>query len=138
MRIDHFLEKSDIPKPLRKYLDHQWTSGGVAGPDYRAFQASYGRWLKKLLKGYKVEIHPNHYEFSAVVTRKGEDGAPDRYVYLSISDVRFWHNGWVYDILVRQMQHPRDWCGCRNHTAQIDTIKEWVDSLMDKPLEARL
>ena len=135
MKIHHFLVKGDLPKPLQKYWDHQFSSGGTTGPDYKAFEASYGRWLKKTLAGYKVEIHGNHYEFSAVVTRKGADGAPDRYVYLSISDVRFFDKEWVYHIMVRQMRHPTDWCGCRNHYCQIDQIKQFVDELMDMELE---
>ena len=138
MHIDHFLHKSDLPHPLQKYWDHEFSSGPCPGPDYLAFQASFGRWLKKLLAGYDVDLHKSHYEFSVVVTRRGKDGASDRYVYMSISDVRFFPKEWVYHILVRQMEHATDWHGRHNHFCQIDQIKACVDELMDAKLEAAI
>lgn len=129
--------KQDLPPPLRKYWDHKFSSGPCTGPDYRSFQSSYWRWLRKILKpaGYKLDTHGNHYEFSCVVTRKGEDGRPDRYVYISISDVRFFPREWAGQVMVRQMRHPTDWCGCMNHFVPMTKIKEEVDALMDKELE---
>ena len=126
--IDHFMHKSDLPKPLQKYWDHQFSSGGVTGPDYKSFQTAYGRWLKKELAGYEVTIHKNHYEFSAVVKKAGKDGEPDQFVYLSISDVRFWPREWAYHILVRKMSHATDWSGGTNSYCQIDQIKGRVEA----------
>ena len=132
MRIDHFLDKSDLPRPLQKYWGHQFSSGTRPGPDYIAFQAAYGRWLKKLLPEYEVDMHKNHYEFSCVICKKGTGGAPDKYVYLSISDVRFFHGEWIYNILIRTMKHAKDWTGGTNGFCQIDQIKERVDELMKR------
>lgn len=130
------IEKKDVPKPLQKYLNHEFSSGPYTGSDYNSFQASYGRWLKKLLQGYDVEIHKGHYELSAAITRKGATEDKNRYVYISISDVRFFPLRWVDDILVRQMRYAKDWTGCRNHYATMKDLKTMVDELMDKPLEA--
>lgn len=131
MRIDHIMYKENLPPALRKYWGYQFSTGTRPGPDYLAFQASYGRWLKKLFPDCKVDMHKNHYEFSAVIT-KSEEGKPDRHVYMSISDVRFWDREWAYNILIRTMKHATDWTGGTNEYCQIDQLRERVEALFDR------
>ena len=125
------MTKEDLPKELQPWWDHEFSSGGTTGPDYKEFQAAYGRWLRKALKGYKVNVLGNHYEFSAVITRKGGAG-PDRHVYLSISDVRFFPHQWAQHVLVRTMAHEKDWTGGPNTYCGVNGIPERVGELMAK------
>ena len=124
-----YLSKKDLPRPLQKYWGYEFSTGTRPGQDYLAFQAAYGRWLKKLLPDYRVDVHRNHYEFSAVITKPGSGDVPDRHVYMSISDVRFFPGRWADSILVRKMRHAEDWTGLRNGYCRIDKIKEMVDGL---------
>ena len=124
------MNKEELPKQLQPWWDHEFSTGCTTGLDYRKFQADYGRYLRKALPGYRVDMHGNHYEFSAVITKKGEDGAPDRYVYLSISDVRFFPRAWASNVLVRTMEHAEDWTGGRNQYCSIGHIPQLVDELM--------
>ena len=124
------MTKEDLPKELQPWWDHEFSSGGTTGPDYKEFQAAYGRWLRKALKGYRVTVLGNHYEFSAVVTKKGEGGSPDRFVYLSISDVRFFPREWAQHVLVRTMAHEKDWTGGPNTYCGVNGIPERVGELM--------
>lgn len=123
------MTKEDVPEPLRGWFGHEFSSGPYTGEDYRKFEAAYARWLRKALPKYKVDVHRNHYEFSAVITKPGSGDVPDRHVYMSISDVRFFPGRWADSILVRKMRHAEDWTGLRNGYCRIDKIKEMVDGL---------
>lgn len=124
------MTKEDIPEPLRGWFGHEFSSGYFPGEDYRAFQGEYAKWLRKALPGYSVDVHRNHYEFSAVVTRKCSEGRPTRHVYLAISDVRFFPKSWYSSVLVRTMEHATDWTGGRNTYCAIGYIPKRVDELM--------
>jgi hypothetical protein len=118
--------KDEIPKNLRQYVDHTFSSGGVTGSDYKSFQTKYKNFLKKVLpEGYSIaKWCPNHYQFSCVIENDGH------YVYVSISDVRYWHNEWMTNILVRTMKHDSDWTGGRNQYASIFNLVDKVKNVM--------
>ena len=122
----------DTPEPLRKWLGHVFSSGCYKGDDYKAFQSEYGRWLKKVMPQYRVTVNGNHYEFSAVVERRGSDGEPSRFVYVSISDVRFFPQAWASHVLVRTMEHAEDWIGGHNTYCTAAGIPARVDELMGR------
>lgn len=99
--------KSFIPASLRPYAGgYQFSSGGVAGPDFLSFDRKYKNAIKKLLpQGWSIyRWNRNHYQSSAVLqTDKGH------FVYLSYPDVRFWTDEWMTGILIRRMEHEKDW-----------------------------
>ena len=124
------MTKEDIPEPLRGWFGYKFSSGCYTGDDYIAFENAYAKWLRKALPGYSVDMHRNHYEFSATIVRKGAGGIPDRYVYLSISDVRAFPKEWYSRVLVRTMDHAKDWTGGPNTYCAIGDIPKRVDELM--------
>lgn len=126
------MTKEDIPEPLRGWFGHEFSSGPYTGGDYRKFQNAYARWLRKALPKYKVDVHRNHYEFSAVITRKGAGGLPDRHVYLAISDVRHFPGAWYSSVLMRTMAHAEDWVGGRNMYCSIGYVPKMADKLMEE------
>lgn len=126
------MTEEDVPEPLRGWMNHVFSSGCYAGDDYLKFQNAYARWLRKVLKGYSVKMNRNHYEFSAVITRKGGNGKPDRHVYLSISDVRFFPKAWYSRVLMRTMAHAEDWTGGTNTYCAIGYIPQRVEELMSE------
>ena len=126
------MTEEDVPEPLRKWLGHKFSSGCYAGDDYLEFQEAYRRWLRRALKRYTVKMNKNHYEFSAVVTRKGVNGKPDRHVYLSISDVRYFPNAWHSSVLMQTMANAKDWIGGRNNYCSIGYVPKMVDKLMEE------
>ena len=126
------MTKEDLPKELQPWWDHEFSSGGTTGPDYRKFQAAYGRYLRKALPGYEVMVHGNHYEFSAVVKKPGKGDVRDMFVYLSIPDVRFFPRKWADCVLVRTMGHSKDWTGGPNTYCTVNGIAERVEELMGR------
>ena len=51
-------------------------------------------------------------------------------MYLSISDVRAFPRQWATNILVRTMQHAKDWTGGYNNYCEITGVRDTVDRLM--------
>ena len=112
---------------LKKYLNYEFSSGPYTGEDYKKFQTKYINYLRSMCRNYGwelVSIGRNHYCFSAFVKSR-----ENKYVYLSISDVRFFNNEWFYHILIRRAEHEKDYHGRGNHYADLNTLPVGIDCL---------
>ena len=118
--------KNELPKTLQPFVDYTFSSGCYAGDDFQSFNTKYRNAIKKMLPdGYQIHSwHKNHYECSAVI--KDSEG---RFIYMSISDVRYWPNEWVNDILIRTMQHDKDWHGGPNHRTDLINFSKDIQKL---------
>lgn len=70
---------------LKKYLNHEFSTGCYTGDDYKTFQTKYLNYLRAVCKENHwqlVNVGKNHYCFSAFIK-----SAENKCVYLSISDV---------------------------------------------------
>lgn len=107
-------------KDLQHYLNYEFSSGCYTGQDYKTFQTKYINYLKSLAKsqGWEiVNVNKNHYCFSAFINWQ------DKYLYLSISDVRHFENEWYKHILIRTAKHQKDYTGgMNNYTTLPDLV----------------
>lgn len=106
-------------KDLEKYIDYEFSSGCYTGDDYKSFQTKYINFLRSICKQNHwqlVNVGRNHYCFSAFIK-----SAENKYVYVSISDVRFFTNEWYSNILIRTAKNEQDYHGGFNHRT---TLKE--------------
>ena len=115
-----------------KWLNHTFSSGTYPMPDYVEFQRKMRFDLKRIAKNNNLELHSfnkNHYEFSAVL----KDIHEDKFIYVSISDVRYWKNEWYNHVLIRTMEHDKDWTGGSNHYCKWEEIgmkaRELINSM---------
>jgi len=53
-----------------------------------------------------------------------------KYVYLSISDVRFFRNEWYNHILIRSAESERDYCGGHNNYTSLPNLQSAVGFLL--------
>ena len=114
---------------LKKYLDYEFSSGCYTGEDYKNFERKYINYLKSIAKenGWElVKVGKNHYEFSAFFKYE------DKYVYFSISDVRFWQNEWYNHILIRTASSDRDYRGGNNHYTTLPTLNFGIRNLFER------
>lgn len=126
------MTKDNLPKTLRPYWDHEFSSGPYTGADYQKFQRAYVSYIRREMHGYSVKHYPNHYECTMVITRDGKNGELPKYVYLSISDVRFFPRQWATSILVRTMAHAKDWTGGPNNYCNLVGVRTAVEQLMEE------
>ncbi|MGF7011985.1 hypothetical protein M2146_002539 [Lachnospiraceae bacterium PF1-22] len=98
---------------LEKWIGYEFSTGSDTGSDYLKFQREARSDLKKMAEENGLKLHSfskNHYCFSAVLKNE----LTGNYIYVSISDVRFFSSRWFYDILYRTMSHEKDWTGGHN------------------------
>lgn len=116
-------------KDLENYLNYEFSSGGYTGEDYKKFERLYINYLKSLLKenGWElVKVNKNHYEFSAFFL------CNNKYIYFSISDVRFWNNNWYNKILLRTAKNDTDYTGGQNLYTSLPNLKHFLLNLLNK------
>lgn len=116
-------------KDLQKYLNYEFSSGCYTGQDYLHFQTKYINYLRNLCKENSwelVNIGRNHYCFSLFI-KNGK-----KYIYFSISDVRFWQNEWYNRILYRTALHERDYTGGSNNYTNLYDLEEKLDEMFKR------
>lgn len=114
---------------LKKYLGYEFSSGCYTGSDYKSFQTKYINYLKAMCRENHwelVNVGRNHYCFSAFI--KSAEG---RYVYLSISDVRYFADEWFNNILVRTAKSEVDYRGGFNNYTNLEDLVGKVAILLD-------
>ena len=114
---------------LKKYLDYEFSSGCYTGEDYKSFERKYINYLKFIARenGWElVNVGKNHYEFSAFFKYN------DKYVYFSISDVRFWQNDWYNNILIRTAKSSKDYRGGNNYRTTLPTLDYGIKNLFER------
>ena len=111
---------------IKKWVNHEFSSGSYTGDDYIQFQKQMKADLTQQLKAVGLTLHKfnkNHYCFSAVVTN-GE-----KFAYVSVGDVRG-DNSWVNHTLYRTMKHDNDWTGGVNMYCKWEQVGERCKALI--------
>lgn len=113
---------------LKKYLDYEFSTGVYTGNDYKTFQNKYINYLRSICKdnGWElVRALRNHYCFSAFI--KNDD---NHYIYLSISDVRFFRNEWFNHVLIRTAKNEKDHTGGSNRYYSLPVLQFAIHQLL--------
>lgn len=116
-------------KELKKYINYKFSTGCYTGEDYKRFQATYINYLKSMCMENNwqlVNVGKNHYCFSAFI--KG--GIENKYVYISIADVRYFANEWYKHILIRTAKNEVDYKGGFNNFVTLENLESKVASLL--------
>lgn len=104
---------------LKKYIGYEFSSGAYTGEDYKQFQNKYINYLRSLCKkeGWElVNVGRNHYCFCAFIKNR------EKYLFISISDVRYFPSDWYEHILMRTAKSEKDYRGGCNSFIHIDNF----------------
>jgi len=111
-------------KELQRYLNKDIENyGGITSPEYRSFERKFKNYIEKVMidnGGELVKFNPNHYEFSCFVKRN------NKYLYISISDVRYFKNSWYNNILIRTANNEKDYSGGRNDYTSLQCLDKKI------------
>lgn len=116
---------------LQKYLNYEFSTGCYTGNDYKSFQTKYINYLKDMCAANNwklVNVGKNHYCFSAFI--KG--GTENKYVYISISDVRYFQNEWYKHILIRTAENEVDYRGGFNNYITLERLEGKVAEMLSE------
>lgn len=121
-----YYHKSDVPRNLREFVNYLFSSNIYIENDFKSFNTKFRNTIKKLLPD-RFELHywnRGHYYCSGVIKTPN-----DKFIYISIPDVRFFNNEWVTNILYRTMKHDKDWTGGPNNYTSLFTFTEDIKKL---------
>lgn len=112
-----------------KWFDYEFEGYGTTTEEYEQFQRDCKSDLMKMAKDNGMELvdfSKNHFCFSAILTYD------EKFVYVYVSDVR--HGNWSSNtrVLVRTMQHIRDFRGGVNNYCSWTKVGEFARKLMDR------
>lgn len=114
---------------LKKYIGYEFSSGCYTGEDYKSFQNKYINYLRNMCNSNNwrlVNIGRNHYCFSAFIV-----SSQNKYVYISISDVRYFSNDWYRHILIRTAKNETDYHGGFNNYTTLENLETTACELLD-------
>ena len=127
------MKKTDVPRCLQKWYGHHF---GYANPfvnyDWSgvdAFLADYKRWMRRRFSDFTITFNDIYCSLSGFLKMDG------KYVYFSIPDVRYFHNEWATNILIRTAKDVHDYHGGPNHYTTIDEFDHDVFDLIMKQKE---
>lgn len=126
-----YYHKSDVPRNLREFVNYQFSSNIYIEDDFKCFNTKFKNAIKKLLPdGFVIHSwNRGHYYCSGVIKTP-----KDKFIYISIPDVRTWGNEWITNILYRTMKHDKDWRGGPNNYTSLFTFTKDIESLYKKEI----
>lgn len=111
-----------------KYLGHSFESSSRKTEEFIQFSRDWRSDLKAMVKGSNWNVHSvsvGHFYISAFL----HNPFTNKWVYVSISDVRFFINEWFNQMLFRIAKDDKDCTGGRNCFSRFDKLLEVLDKL---------
>jgi len=111
---------------MDKWRGYEFESSSRTTKEFDMFSRDFKKVVEKCLPdGVKLaEYRKGHFEVSGFIEKGG------RYVYFSISDVRFFQDKWQSEILVRKAESLSDFTGGMNHYTSLERFRENVSVLI--------
>ena len=113
---------------LEDWRNITFESSSVKTKEFISFSKMFRSKIKKEANLKELEIinwSNGHFYCSAFLKNK----ETEKFVYLSISDVRHFKNDWYDNILVRTAKNEKDYTGGSNRTATINNIGKFLYNL---------
>lgn len=112
-------------KFITTWYGHSFQSSCYTTPEFAKFARGFKAAIKEQLgpDDELVSFTRGHFYCSGFV-RRG-----DRFVYFSISDVRFFGTSWADRILIRTAKHDKDYTGGRNGSIDLQNFGVGLDQL---------
>jgi hypothetical protein len=119
-------ENSSKNSGIEKWLGFRFESSSGLTSEFAEFARDFKNHIKRSLPvgSELVNWSRGHFEVSGFVKRS------NKFVYFSISDVRFWQDSWFDNILIRTAEHEKDWTGGSNQSTKLPEFTSRVENLL--------
>lgn len=120
-------QKSTLKEGIEQWVDYRFESSCSTTEEFKAF----ARDFKKAIKGnlpvgcVLADWNRGHFEVFGFISKNG------KYVYFSISDVRYWQNKWYENILIRTAKDIKDYTGGSNCYTSLKNFRVNVEKLLN-------
>jgi len=112
---------------ITKWLNYEFQTSSTTTEKFVDFFKDLKKYIKtNLPEGAElVNFTKNHFCGSGFV-KKG-----DKYVYISISDVRFFKDEWYNKMLIRTAKHDKDFTGGANGFTDLPNLKKEIENMIE-------
>jgi hypothetical protein len=117
--------EEEIPTTLNGFKSWEFSSGGTTGEDFKIFARKFRNHIKKIMPNATVTVNPNHYYVYGFIEQNS------KFVYFSISDVRFFPKQWFNNVLIRTAKNASDYTGGSNGYTTLENFAENVNRLLE-------
>lgn len=114
---------------IRKWYNHEFSSGSYTWDDFNSFARSFKTAMKHVcheLGAELVSFSKGHYYVSGFIQRWS------KFVYFSSSDVRYFPKEWADHLLIRTAENSRDFTGGANRYTDLSMFQENVSYLLTR------
>ena len=116
---------------MRKLLQWRWTT--FESSTWLTEQyAEFNKWFKRVMKSIAKNLwwtitwfKPNHFCTSWFIT------VWDKYVYISISDVRYFKDAWCDNVLIRTAKSVTDYTWWGNNYSELKNLRATAEKLLE-------
>ena len=107
---------------IENWQDVEFESSSSTTPEFRAFATQFRAAIVKEIKPDFIleEFSRGHFYVSGFLKHK----STGKYIYFSVSDVRYFVKGWCTDVLVRLAEDTKDFTGGSNRTCDLKYLKQ--------------
>lgn len=115
---------------IKDWLNVEFVSSSIRTSEFSQFARDFRREIKKALpeNSELCRYDKGHFEVFGFIF--GFICRNRKYVYFSIADVRYWHNDWYINILIRIAGGEGDRIGRENNYTSLENFKENVEKLL--------
>lgn len=120
-------------KIIAQFKGHEFQTGSYKTPEFKTFARKFKNAIQEQLGSGDeiVSFNTGHFDCSGFIRRIANLGRSEKYIYFSISDVRFFRNEWIGSILVRTAKGPQDYTGGRNQYTDLKNFGTVVDQIFE-------
>lgn len=111
---------------IEKWIGYEFESSSELTKEFSLFARDIKKHIKEVLPHGSELVNWNrgHFEVCGFIKRG------DKFVYFSISDVRYWQDNWNVNILVRTAKHEKDYTGGSNGYSTLAGFTGAVERLL--------
>jgi len=119
-------KKQAEKKGIEKWVNNNFYSSSGLTDEFSSFSKDFKKYLKSIAGiDYDLYFSRGHFDCSGFFKNK----KTEKFVYFSISDVRYFKNAWYDDVLVRTAKDEKDYTGGQNNSCQLTELKKSIDEL---------
>lgn len=110
---------------MNKWIGTHFQSSTKTTREFDLFSREFKQYIKKNLpeNAELVNWNKGHFYVSGFIKRE------DKFVYFSVSDVRFFKDEWYNHVLIRSAKHEKDYSGGQNMLTNLPEFREAIELL---------
>lgn len=121
LELEQKQRESKQRQKMEKWYDYTFESSSGLTAEFQAFAKDFKKYLLQQVRDNfeLVNWSRGHFEVCGFLRNKKNK----KLVYFSISDIRYFKNGWYNDVLIRTAENEKDYTGGSNNSCIFAEIK---------------